>query len=122
VMPGHFRPQLREGLPARLELSGYAHAYEPITLSRVSDEVVGPNEARRFLGQDVADAVAMTGPVVLAEAILTRDHFVADGRRYPFVDGLQGRVHVKVRSIPIILGLVPGLRYLYEGGNHGFSG
>jgi multidrug efflux pump subunit AcrA (membrane-fusion protein) len=120
VIPGHFRPQLHVGLVARLELAGYAHAYESVVVDRVSNDVVGPGEARRLLGYDVADAVAFDGPVVVGEAPLTHKYFVADGRTYPFVDGLQGRVHIKVRAIPLILGLVPGLRYVYEGRNHGF--
>ena len=121
MLPGFFRPQLDIGQPGRFEISGYPHTYQPVSLNKIADEVVGPTEARRFLGQEIADAVAVSGSVVLTEANLGGEFFEADGQRYIYADGMQGRVQIRVRSIPIILNLVPGLRYIWEGGNRGFS-
>ncbi len=121
VLPGHFQPQLVSGQPARFEIAGYPHAYQPVSLIRIADGVVGPAEARRYLGQDVADAISIAGSVVLAEARLEQGGFVADGRKYVYADGLQGTILVRVRSVPIILNLLPGLRYIWEGGDHGFG-
>lgn len=121
MLPGYFRPQLEIGQPGRFEISGYSHTYQPVSLNKIADEVVGPAEARRYLGQEIADAVTVSGSVVLAEATLSGEYFQADGQRYIYADGMQGKVQVRVRSIPIILNLVPGLRYIWEGGNRGFS-
>lgn len=114
VLPGHFRPQLEVGMPIRLELSGYSHAYRTLPLTYVGDEVIGPTEARRFLGSDVADAVPISGPVILVEAELTEETFTASGRRYAYHDGMHATMEVKVHSDPIILTLIPGLRSLTE--------
>ncbi len=121
VLPGHFQPQLESSQPARFEIAGYPHAYQPVSFIRIADGVVGPAEARRYLGQDIADAIAITGPVVLAEARLEQGGFVADGQEYVYADGLQGTILVRVRSVPIILNLLPGLRYIWEGADHGFE-
>ncbi len=122
MLPGYFRPQLAVGQLGRFEITGYAHTYQPVVLSGIADELVGPSEARRYLGQEIADAVLVNGSVVLAEATLSGESFTADGKDYIYADGMQGQVQVRVRSIPIILNLVPGLRGIWEGGNRGFSG
>ena len=121
MLPGYFRPQLEIGQSGRFEIAGYSHTYQPVSLNKIADEVVGPAEARRYLGQEIADAITVSGSVVLTEATLSGDYFHADGQRYIYADGMQGKVQVRVRSIPIILNLVPGLRFIWEGGNRGFS-
>jgi len=121
MLPGHFRPQLEVGQAGRLEISGYAHTYQPVALSKIAAEVIGPSEARRYLGQEIADAVLVDGPVVLVEATLAGESFTVDGRQYVYADGMQGQVQVRVRSVPIILNLVPGLRGIWGGRNRGFS-
>ena len=122
MLPGYFRPQLEIGQLGRFEITGYAHAYQPVVLGKIADELIGPSEARRYLGPEIADAVLVNGSVVLVEATLPGESFTADGRQYIYADGMQGQVQVRVRSIPIILNLVPGLRGIWEGSNRGFSG
>jgi len=121
ALPGHFKPQLEAGMPARLEINGYPHSFQHVELLRVADEIVGPAEARRYLGQEIADAIPLSGPVVLAEVALPGNTFTVDGVDYPYTDGLQGVVQIRVRSMPIIVSLVPGLRSLRKGTDHGFS-
>ena len=121
MLPGYYQPQLAVGQPGRFEISGYPHTYQPVMLDQVSDDLVGPAEVYRYVGHVIADAIAVSGTVVLAEATLVDETFTADGRQYHYVDGMLGQVQVKVRSIPIILSLVPGLRSIWEGGNRDFS-
>ncbi|HLX10622.1 MAG TPA: HlyD family efflux transporter periplasmic adaptor subunit, partial [Thermoanaerobaculia bacterium] len=68
LMPGQFRPLVRRGMPIRFEISGYRYAYQRLTVDAVGDEVVGPAEARRYLGPEIGDAVELTGPVVILKA------------------------------------------------------
>ncbi len=114
VLPGQYRPQLRAGLPAWLELQGYSNAHHDVTLRSIGSEVVGPAEARRFLGADVADAIALPGPGVVVEGRLPREFFRDEGTTYSFHDGMQGRLEVRVKSEPILFAIVPGLRYFTE--------
>lgn len=115
ILPGQSRPQLEPGAPLRLELSGYRYTYQRLRIESVSDEVVGPVEARRFLGADVADAIPLTGPVVLVRARLPDRTFRADDRTYNFFDGMQGVAEARLRSESILLTLVPGLKALTDG-------
>lgn len=115
LLPGEFHPQLEVGQGARLEIAGYPHSRQDVVISQVGAEIIGPAEARRVLGGDIGDAVRVNGPVVLARAELERPFFIADGTRFAYTDGLQGTVQVRVRSVPIILNLLPGLRVLWEG-------
>jgi membrane fusion protein (multidrug efflux system) len=112
LLPGADRPQLRSGMKIRVELSGYKYAYQDLVIDTVSDEVVGPAEARRFLGSQYADTVSIGGPVVLVTMTLPSRTFEADDRSYTYHDGMQGTAEVKVRSERIITALVPGLRGL----------
>jgi len=115
VLPGHFRPQLEAGMPARLELSGYPHAFQALSISTISDEIIGPSEARRFLGQEIADAIPVHGPGILVEAVLPHPEFEAAGRSYPYFDGMHAVLEARVESEPIILKLVPGLKVFWGG-------
>jgi multidrug efflux pump subunit AcrA (membrane-fusion protein) len=114
ALPGQYRPQLRLGLPAWLELQGYANSYHKVVLGNISSEVIGPAEARRVLGAEVADAVAMGGPVVLVEGRLPRSVFRSEGATYSFHDGMQARLEVRLKSEPILYTLLPGMRYFAE--------
>lgn len=114
LLPGHYRPQLHPGLPLRLELVGYRYGYQHLVVDTVSDEIVGPGEARRYLGPAVGDAVTLPGPVVLVEARLPSREFEADGHTYAYHDGMFARAEVPVRSETIAVTLFPGLKALRE--------
>jgi hypothetical protein len=114
LFPGEHRPLLRPGMPLNLELRGYAHAPQHLTIAAVSDEVVGPEEAKRLLGPDVATAVPLNGPLVRVEAFFPRPTFEARGERYALHDGMWGTAEVPVRSESLFVALVPGLRAVPE--------
>lgn len=113
-LPGHFRPLLKPGMPLRLELQGYPYAYQRLEVETVGDEVVGPGEARRFLGDEIGDAVPVTGPVVLVTARLPSTTFEADGRTRRMHDGMWGVADVEVRSERVLVTLIPALKALFE--------
>jgi membrane fusion protein (multidrug efflux system) len=114
LLPGQHRPQLRSGLPLRLELTGFERSFHTLTVASVGDEVIGPQEAKRYLGQEKADALAATGPVVLIEAPLVGGRFRAGAKTYDLHDGMVGTARVRVRSTPLLVALIPGLQRLWE--------
>ena len=101
-------------MPLRLELDGYRYQYRALTIDQVGEEVVGPAEVKRYLGPDIGDAVAVSGPVVLVQAHLPSATFTMDGRALRYHDGMSGRADARVRSERIVLALVPGLRALVQ--------
>ncbi|HEX9945530.1 MAG TPA: GAF domain-containing protein [Thermoanaerobaculia bacterium] len=113
-VPGEYRPLLKPGMPLRLELQGYRYAYRHLIVDSVGDEVVGPAEAQRYLGAEIADAVQFTGPVVRVSARLASDTFEADGRVRRYHDGMLGRAEVRVRSERVLVALVPALKAIFE--------
>jgi GAF domain-containing protein len=114
VLPGEHRPLLRAGMPLNLELRGYRHAPQHLVIASVADEVVGPEEAKRLLGPEVAGAVPLNGPLVRVEAVFASDTFEASGERYVLHDGMWGVAEVPVRSESMLATLVPGLRAALE--------
>jgi membrane fusion protein (multidrug efflux system) len=116
-LSGQYRPLVHPGMSLRLRLHGFPRAIELITIESVGDEVVGPAEARRYLGPDVADAVTLTGPVVLVKGRLEGTSFASDGKRFNFYDGLTGSAEARVRSQRVLSLLVPGLRWVLSDGN-----
>jgi biotin carboxyl carrier protein len=110
LMPGRDRPQLQPGMVLRLELTGYKYAYQDATIESVATEVVGPTEARRYLGAQVADTVPLAGSVVVVRARLAAKVFAADDETYRYHDGMGGLAQVKVRSERLIFTLIPGLK------------
>ena len=112
-LPGHYRPQLKPGARLKLELRGYPYAYQHLVIESIGDEIVGPEEVRRFLGKEIADTVPIAGPVVLVKARIRGRTFVASNKRFNFFDGMQGMAEVRVRTEPIIVSLIPGLAPLF---------
>lgn len=117
IVPAQYRPKLRPGLPLRLELQGFRFAYRELQIEEVGDEAVGPAEVQRFLGPDRAGAIATDGPVVLVEASIPSLQFEASGASFAYHDGMIGNADVRLRTEPIALALVPGLRDLLETGH-----
>lgn len=112
VVPGQYRPLLRDGMLLRLELQGFSYAYQTVVIESVSDEVVGPAEVQRYLPRSIADAIAPDGPMVFIEARLPDRSFEMGGRALGYYDGMLARAEVAVRSENILITLIPGLRTL----------
>ena len=119
LLPGEYRPMLKPGMELRLELQGYRYAYQHLSLVEVGSEVVGPAEARRYLGEEIADAATLGGPVVLVTARLPSPTFEAEGKTRRFHDGMWGRAEVRVRSERILVALIPALKALVEDTENG---
>jgi membrane fusion protein (multidrug efflux system) len=114
LLPGQHRPLLKKGMRLKLELRGYDQGPQHLRISSVNEEVVGPEEARRLLGPEIAAAVPLNGPVVLVQAPFPSSTFEVSGHRYELHDGMWGTVDVRVRSEPVLFALVPGLRSVLE--------
>lgn len=112
LLPGEDRPQLAPGMSLRLEVLGYLYAYQAVVIESVSSDVIAPTEARRVLGMEVAEGLALLGSVVIVRAKLPATEFVVDDRTFRYHDGMRGRAEVRVRSERIVFALVPGLRGL----------
>jgi hypothetical protein len=101
----------------RLELRGYQYMYQHLEVTSVSNEVIGPGEARRYLGEEIADAVPLDGPVVLVAARLPSPTFEVEGKVRRYHDGMWGQAEVRVRAERVLVALVPALRVLFEDEN-----
>ncbi|HEX6836704.1 MAG TPA: HlyD family efflux transporter periplasmic adaptor subunit [Polyangia bacterium] len=116
LLPGRYRPMIQPGMPLRLELDGYRYAYRELDVAHVDDGVIGPAEAKRFLGPVASDVMEIDGSLTLVRARLPSRDFVYEGSHYQYSDGLTGTAHVRVKSERILLALVPGLRALFQHG------
>jgi len=113
VVPGNYRPRLEPGMPLRVEIAGYAYAHAEVAIETIGDQVVGPTEIRRFLPADLAETLAISGPVVLVTASLPSRRFAAEGKTYDYYDGMLGRAEVRVGSRSVLFSLIPGLESLF---------
>jgi membrane fusion protein (multidrug efflux system) len=113
-LPGQYRPLLKRGMPLRLEVQGYRYAYQHLTVDSVGDEVVGPAEARRSLGEVLGDSVQFTGPVVKVEAHLPSNTFEAEGKTRGYHDGMVAQAEVRIRSERVLVTLIPALKAFFE--------
>lgn len=111
LLPGQSRPFLRPGGRLRLELDGFRYEYRELVIESVSDDLMGPSEARRFLGPNLGDTVALQGPVVRVEARLPSS-FQYEGHALHYYDGMLGTAEARIRSESFLLRLVPGLKLL----------
>jgi biotin carboxyl carrier protein len=116
LLPGGDRPQLHPGMTLRLELRGYRYAYQNLVIEEVSNEVIGPAEAQRFLGPQLQDSVALPGPVIVVQAVLPSESFVADDVTYDYHDGMLAVAEVRVRTEAIYELFFPALKRLESDG------
>ena len=119
VQSGAGNPALLQGLNERRLVHYRAtRRIDQIRARAHQTEFIGPNEVRRFLGQDVADAVTLQGSQVIVQAQVPARTFYAEGRWHTYHDGMHGTAEVRVRSQRIVFALVPGLKAVFEG-KHG---
>jgi membrane fusion protein (multidrug efflux system) len=114
LLPGRYRPLLARGMTLRFTADGFPREVHKLQIERVGDQIVGPSEALRFLGRDSVDAVSLSGPVVLVDALLPAREFTSEGARYRFHHGMQGRAETAVRNDSIAFTFIPGLRQLVD--------
>jgi membrane fusion protein (multidrug efflux system) len=108
LLPGFDRPRLAVGMTLQIELPGYHKKREQAVIDAIGSQVIGPEEARRSLGDPIGDALPITGPVVIVRAHLTGRTFEAGGREYAFHDGMLGKAEVKVDHESLLRALLPG--------------
>ncbi len=108
-LPASYAPQLGRGMPMVSTIDGYADSHEVSPAASVSAETVEPREAAHYAGKD---ALAVTGAVVIVEAVLSSSRFASGGQVYPYRDGMGVRAEISVRSEPLLLSLIPGLKDL----------
>ena len=111
AVSGDYRPMIAKGLPVRFALDGFHYEYHDLVVEDVSEEVIGPLEVKRYLGQELADALVMQGGAkVLVTARVDASTFTSDGVSYGYYDGLTGLAEVRVRRQSILATLIPALR------------
>ncbi|QRN97725.1 HlyD family efflux transporter periplasmic adaptor subunit [Archangium violaceum] len=114
LLPGYSRPMLRVGGAVRLELHGFPYEYVDLTISEMADELVGPTEVRRYLGQARGDVVSLQqGSLVLVRAQLPSREFSSEGRTYRYHDGMTGTARARVGTRGALVALFPVLKPLW---------
>ncbi|HET7504831.1 MAG TPA: HlyD family efflux transporter periplasmic adaptor subunit, partial [Kofleriaceae bacterium] len=108
LMPGFDRPRLELGMTLQIDLPGYHKRREEAVIDAIGSQVIGPDEARRSLGDPIGDALPIAGPVVIVRAHLTTRTFEAGGREYEFADGMLGKAEVKVDHDSLLRVLLGG--------------
>jgi membrane fusion protein (multidrug efflux system) len=111
AVSGDYRPMIGKGLPVRFSLDGFHYEYKDLEVEDVSEEVIGPLEVKRYLGQELGDALDIQGGAkVLVTAKVDASSFTSDGVPYGYYDGLTGIADVRVRRQPLIVMLIPALK------------
>ncbi|WP_181197562.1 HlyD family efflux transporter periplasmic adaptor subunit [Enhygromyxa salina] len=109
LLPGDDRPRIEVGMPLVFEIDGYRDADRALRVDHVYEDVVGPSEALRVLGPEVADDMSITGPVVLVRAALPSEDFESKAARFRYHDGMRGRAEIQVRTTSVLEALIPSL-------------
>jgi multidrug efflux pump subunit AcrA (membrane-fusion protein) len=114
LLPGRYRPLLHTGDKLRFEIEGFHLLTHELRIDQVGAQIVGPSEAARFVGRDLADAFAINGPVVMVQASLPRTSFTMEGQHYDFATGMLGKAEAVVRNEPIAYSFIPSLKQWSE--------
>ena len=115
ALPARFRPRLAPGQTLRLSFPGIAHAHRDVLVEAVSDESLGPSEARRVFGPELADALPLDAPVVLVRGSVDTLWVEGGDERFRIHDGMLAEATVTMNRERIIFVLLPGLRRMLRG-------
>jgi membrane fusion protein (multidrug efflux system) len=114
LLPGRYRPELDHDAEVRFNVHGYRYAQARASLTSVGAQVIGPREVSRYLGNEVAGALDLQGPTVIAKAELSNCSFSSDNHTFRFHQGMGGTAEVRLRSQPLWAVLIPGLRKVFR--------
>ncbi|MET0388940.1 MAG: HlyD family efflux transporter periplasmic adaptor subunit [Polyangiales bacterium] len=109
LLAGPERPRLRPGMPLRMHVDGFDRSSIELVIDRVDEQVLGPNEAIRALGVELAGALDVKGPVVLVHARVPDASFRSRGVSYRLHHGMPARAEVAVQREPLLYAWMPGL-------------
>ena len=107
-LPQQYAPQIHRGMKGSFKIEGYTDSHESMTVDDVGSEIVGPREAARFASS--ADELTVTGPSVVVHCPLTSQVFSVGDRSYEYHDGMTGQAEVDLRSEPMIISILPGVK------------
>lgn len=71
---------------------------------------MGPAEALRAVGAELAGAFEVTGPIVLVHARLLGDTLRARGNQYRLHHGMPARAEIGLERERLLFAWLPGLR------------
>ncbi|HEY5937692.1 MAG TPA: HlyD family efflux transporter periplasmic adaptor subunit [Kofleriaceae bacterium] len=109
-LPGKDRPRFRKNMKLQVELVGFTKTRELATISSVGTEIVGGEEAARYIGTQLADSLKLQGGnYVIVKARLPKRTFKADHKTMNYHHGLQAKTEVKVQTKPFLVTLLPAL-------------
>jgi hypothetical protein len=108
-------PKFRSEMRLVLKFKEYPGTNDVITANTTNAEIIEPYEVKRYFGDDKLNGMNFSEPVVIAHSFLPIPRFEVGPQSYAFHDGMIGLAQVSVRSDPMILGLIPGLK---EGLSH----
>ena len=97
-------------MPVRLKIDGYAYAEIDTVVESIGSQVIGPAEARRFLGPEIGDSIELGGSVVLVRCALPEDRFYTATREYRVYDGMTATAEVEVLRERLLFRLIPALK------------
>ncbi|MDD9939938.1 MAG: HlyD family efflux transporter periplasmic adaptor subunit [Myxococcales bacterium] len=114
LVPGRYRPELELGALVHFNVHGYRYAQASAELSSVGAQVLGPREVTRYLGNEIAGALNIEGPTVIAKAELPGCTFTSDDDVFRFHQGMGGSGEVQLRSEALWAVLFPDLRKVFR--------
>jgi multidrug resistance efflux pump len=109
-LPGKDRPRFRKNMKLQVGLVGFTKTREIATIQSVGTEIVGGEEAARYIGTQLADSLKLQGGnYVIVKARLPSRTFKADHKTMNYHHGLQAKTEVKVQTKPFLVTLLPAL-------------
>lgn len=110
LLPGPDRPRLAPGMPLSLRVDGFERTHLQLQIERIDEQVMGPAEALRAVGSELAGSFEVQGPIVLVHARLASPELRARGSAFRLHHGMLARAEVAVDREPLLFAWLPGLR------------
>jgi membrane fusion protein (multidrug efflux system) len=108
-LPGTDRPRIRPGMTLQIGLTGYVKVRDKAKIVEVGTEVIGPQEARRYIGNQIADALKLNGSQVIVRARLPKRTFSTQRHTYHYHHGMLAKTECKIESKPFLVTLIPAI-------------
>jgi len=106
-MPGTDRARIKPGMVLQVEMSGYYGERQHVVVTEVGEEIIGPSQARKLLGQKLGDTVMLPPSIVVVKAKLASSTFTSKGKTFNYFDGMDGLGEIEVDTKSFLATVVP---------------
>lgn len=109
-LPSTDRPRVKHDMKLQVGVEGFKLKRPRLAIDNISEDVVGPSDIRRMVGQEVADTLKLPNEGVsfmVVKGTFESDKFKSGHKIYELHDGMPAKVEIEIDTKPFLAEVFP---------------